>query len=90
MPNLQNLYIGNNPISEVPDLTKCSHLRFLNLNHLFLNDIKPLIGLNLNEMEIQDTRVLDNDYSVLKEMPELYRLTLEQKPELDGKIIINY
>ena len=76
MPNLRNLYIGNNPISEIPDLSKCKKLRMLNLDHLFVNDIKPLAKLNLYELEMLDIRVLDNDYSPLKEVTTMYRLTV--------------
>lgn len=76
MPNLENLFIGNNPISKLPNLAGCGKLRMLNLDHLFLDNIEPLKGLNIYELEMLDIHVLDNDYSSLKELSSMYRLNL--------------
>lgn len=78
MPNLESLYIGNTPISDLPDLSQCENLNMLNIDYLILNDLEPLRNTGITDIEILGTRVLDNDYSVLKDMGTLRRLTMDE------------
>lgn len=71
MPDLTELYIGDNPIYRVDALQGCASLRKLDLSESNVINIQSLPD-NLTQLLLNETPV--DDYSHLLEMPSLERL----------------
>ena len=71
LEQLQVLYIVNNPVSILPDVSKCSQLLTLNLCGNTYSNLDFLEKTNIARLYIMDIYVEDEDFTPLQKMPNL-------------------
>lgn len=71
LKELQVLYIVNNPVSVLPDISKCRQLLTLNLCGNTYKNLDFLKETNIGKLYITDIYVEDKDFTPLQKMPNL-------------------
>ncbi|MGN0140737.1 MAG: protein kinase [Roseburia sp.] len=92
LPELEILYIMENPAITLPDMRKLESLKQLNIAGCQLSSLDFLDGAGMDTLMMQDIHVVDGDYSVLTGLPNLTTLCtgqpedgfIEVLPELTG------
>lgn len=74
MGELKILCIGDNPVSVMPDLSKCRHLETLSIENITCDNLDFLENSTIVALYIQCLYVRDSDFSVLARMPNLVSL----------------
>lgn len=79
MPNIEELEIGYQPLSDLSGIEKLEYLKAVNFMHTWVSDVSPLAGLHyLESAQLFDTKVAD--ISALDACPRLSYLELGLTP----------
>lgn len=81
MDRLQVLYIVDNPIETMPDLSKCPNLATINFSGNELENIDFLAGSAVKKLMMTQIHVADGDYGVLMEMRDLKTVFYEGREQ---------
>ena len=73
--SLADLSVGNNPLTSPNPIHELSELKILDVNNTGISDLQFLDGLSLEECYIGENDI--SDITVLKQMPSLMRLDLQ-------------
>jgi len=83
LPDLEVLYLGSNPLNSLTPLSSLRGLRELNLDFWEwweLEELSPLEGLPLESLSLGNLTILNGDWSVLRRLWNLEKLTLWNPP----------
>lgn len=83
--SLLELYIAETQVSDISVLADKKALRVLDISYTFLSSVEPLRGLKIGELSMFD--VTPEDYTVLGELPLLWKLEIRDVPS-DGLEVI--
>ena len=81
LDNLQVLYIVDNPVETMPDLSKCPNLATVNFSGNELENIDFLAGSAVKKLMMTQIHVADGDYGVLMEMRDLKTVFYEGREQ---------
>ncbi len=85
MEGLETLFLGANPISDLSPLASMTALRYLNLSFMegedgVLKSLRPLEGLPLKRLSLDNLIIQDGDWSALGTLEGLEELSLWTPP----------
>lgn len=87
LPNLKNLFLGNNPCTNLEVLGECLRLENLNLDAMVIKNLDFLEFLDLEELSLLDTRVAIGGIEKLKTQEHLKTLCKNSLNEEDAAVL---